>query len=320
MTTMHAVTFDAPGPPDVLRLGEAPAPTRLGAEVLVAVHAAGVNPVDALTRAGEWPSTGAPAIPGADFAGIVVESPYVAHPLAPGAPVYGVTLAPRTAGSYAEYVSVPSMCVARMPRRLSFAEAAAVPLAALTAWGLVVETARAHEGQRILIHGGAGGVGHLAVQLAHFFGAEVLATAAADELDFVRDLGAHHAIDYAAGPFEDEAGRVDVVIDLVGNASDATGSRSIRALRSGGLYATAASAAFPTMLEEADEAGVRATDFRVSPDAATLGVITRLIDARDLRVHVDRVLPLAEAAEAHRLLEQGRTRGKLVLRVVDDAE
>ncbi len=318
MTMMHAVTFDAPGPPEALTFTEIPLPARVNGEVLIRVHAAGVNPVDAATRAGRgaWAAAeGPPLVPGNDVAGVVVESPYDAHPLAPGTRVYGMGMVPRTPGTYAEYVSLPAMCLAKMPQRIDLTEAAAVPLAALTAWGMVVEIAKAHDGQRMLIHAGAGGVGHLAVQLASFFGAHVIATCGPDNIDFVRSLGADEVVDYTAGPFEEAVGTVDAVIDLIGNTEHETGSRSIRVLRTAGLYVNAPAGSFPTMREEADTAGVRATDFRVSPDAAALAVISRLIDARDLTVHVDRVLALEEAAQAHRLIESGHTRGKIVLSV-----
>lgn len=318
MTTMHAVTFDAPGPPDALTLTEIPIPARVNGEVLVRVHAAGVNPVDAKTRAGRgaWHAThGLPTVLGNDVAGVVVEPAYDAHPLSPGTRVYGMGMVPRTPGAYAEFVSLPTTSLAKMPRRTDFIEAAAVPLAALTAWGMVVEIAKAHDGQRMLIHAGAGGVGHLAVQLASFFGAHVIATCSADNIDFVRALGAAEVVDYTAGPFEESVGTVDAVIDLIGNTAHDTGSRSLGTLRPAGLYVNAPTGSFPTMHEEADAAGVRATDFRVSPDAAALAVIARLIDARDLTVHVDRVLPLADAATAHRLIEAGHTRGKIVLSV-----
>ncbi len=317
-TTMRAMVATGPGGPDVLHEAEVPLPVRANAEVVVKVLAASVNPIDAKTRAGRGVAGAIgswPVILGNDLAGIVVESPYEAHPLAVGHAVYGMTMVPRFGGSYAEFATVPELFLAPKPESLSFEEAAAVPLAALTAWGMVVDVARAHEGQRMLIHAGAGGVGHLAVQLASFFGAHVVATCSARNVSFVRELGAAHVIDYTSSRFDDEESGFDVVVDLVGNVHDDTGSRSLRVLRPGGLVINAPTGSWPTLHDEAEAAGVRATGYKVSPNGATLAVMSRMIEAGDLRVHVDRVLPLAEVAEAHRLLEDGHTRGKIVLRV-----
>ena len=319
--TMRALVIDRTGGPDELHLGEVPRPLRISDEVLVRVVTAAVNPIDAKTRAGRGVASaiGAfPAVLGNDFAGVVEAVPYAAHPLQPGDRVYGMGRVPRLSGTYAEFVSVSSMSLAPMPSSLGFADAAGVPLAALTAWGAVIDTARAHEGQRMLVHAAAGGVGHFAVQLAAYFGAEVTATCSERNVDFVRSLGARHVVDYAARRFEDVVADQDVVIDLVGNVVDDTGTRSLDVLRPHGLVVNVPSGSWPTMAEEAAARGIRATGYSVSPDARTLGVITRLIDDGAIRVHVERELPLEEGAEAHRLLESGHVRGKLVLRVAPD--
>jgi len=319
MSTMRAVVARTTGGPDVLALVEVPMPSRVSAEFLVKVHAAGLNPVDWKTRAGRGAAAAAswPLILGQDFSGTVVESPYEAHPIKVGDEVYGMTMVPRTPGTYAEYVPVPAMFLAKKPKGLSHVEAAAVPLAALTAWGAVVEVAKAHEGQRVLIHAGAGGVGHFAIQFAAFFGAHVITTASTQNIGWLRELGAHEVVDYTAGRFEEQVEPVDIVIDLVSNFQADTGSRSLTVLKPGGLLVNVPSGSWPTMTEEALAAGVRATEYRVSPDATTLAVVTRLIDSGDVRVYVDRVFDLAEAAAAHEALEAGHTRGKMVLRVAD---
>lgn len=318
MTTMQAMVMTAVGGPDVLQVTEVPMPVRAGAEALVRVHATSVNPIDVKTRSGRG-SAGAirqyPAILGYDIAGTVVESAYHSHGLAPGREVYGMTTVPRLDGGNAEYAAVPELFLAPKPTTLTMTEAAAVPLAALTAWGMVVDVARAHEGQRMLIHAGAGGVGHFAVQLATYFGATVTATCSTANVSFVRELGAARVIDYTTTRFEHEVHDHDVVIDLIGNVHDNTGSRSLATLRPGGLLINAPSGSWPTMLDDARDARVRATDYKVSPSGATLAVITRMLEAGDLRVHVDRVLPLAELAEAHRLVEAGHTRGKIAVEV-----
>jgi NADPH:quinone reductase-like Zn-dependent oxidoreductase len=316
--TMQAIVFDEPGAPSVLRLADVPTPVRVGSEVLVKVSAAGVNPIDAKTRAGSGVSVAIPFYPtviGRDFCGIVVESPYDGHPLKPGDEVYGISAAPRTFGSYAQYVAVPSLQVARKPRRLTPIEAGAVPTAALTAWGLVVDLAKAHEGQRMLIHAGAGGVGHLAVQLAAYFGARVIATASGANTSWLRELGAEEVIDYTTTRFEDAVSDVDVVIDLVGNVHDDTGTRSLAVLRPGGLIISVPTGGWTGFAEEAEAAGMRSSGYSVSPDAACLAIISRLIDSGDLHVHISEIYPLEDTADAHALLELGHTRGKIVLEI-----
>ncbi|MDO9397035.1 MAG: NADP-dependent oxidoreductase [Herbiconiux sp.] len=317
-STMRAAVVNGPGGPDAFSIVEVAAPLRINAEVLVKVAAAGVNPLDAKTRSGAGVAAAIrsyPCILGYDFAGVVVETPFAGHPLNVGDEVYGMMSVPRGDGSYAEFVSVPSLQVARKPRTLSLTEAAGVPLAALTAWGLVVDQAKAHEGQRMLIHAAAGGVGHFAVQFASYFGARVTATGSTRNQSWLRELGASTVIDYTATRFDDVVSDQDVVIDLVGNVHDRTGSRSLDVLRPGGLIINAPTGSWPTFEEEAAAAGVRATTFKVAPDGSTLAVIARLIDSGDVRVHIDEVYPLTDAAEAHRALERGHTRGKLVLQI-----
>lgn len=320
MTMMRAVVIDRTGDPDELRIGQVPRPAKVNAELLVRVVAAGVNPIDAKTRAGRGVSAaiaGWPAVLGYDFSGVVVEAPYESHPLQPGTEVFGMTMAPRYGGSYAEYVAVSTLSVCRKPARLSHVEAAAIPLAALTAWGMVVDVAKAHEGQRMLIHAGAGGVGHFAVQFASYFGAHVIATGSTANVGWLRELGAAEVVDYTTTRFDEVLSGVDAVIDLIGNVHDATGIRSLTTMRPGGLIVNAPTGSWPTLVDDATAAGMRATTFKVAPDAASLAVIARLLDSGDLRVHVDRVFDLADAAAAHRHLELGHTRGKLVLRVAE---
>jgi len=320
MTEMRAMTMTRAGGPDVLALADVERPVRVNAELLVRVVAAGVNPIDAKTRGGKGAFGGIrsfPVVLGNDFSGIVEEAPYESHPLQPGTEVYGMGMVPRMPGAYAEYLTVTALSVVRKPANLSHVEAAAVPLAALTAWGMVVETARAHEGQRMLIHAGAGGVGHFAVQFAAYFGAHVIATGSARNASWLRQLGATEVVDYTSERFEEVLEPVDAVIDLIGNVADDTGSRSLRALRPGGIIVNGPTGSWPTMVDEAAAAGVRATGFRVAPDGPTLAIVSRLLESGDVKVFVDRVFPLAEAAEAHRAIETGHTRGKIVLTVAD---
>lgn len=320
MTAMRAMVIETTGGPEVLRLAEVARPSRVNAEFLVKVVAAGVNPIDAKTRAGKGAASAIgsyPAILGNDFSGIVVESPYEAHPIKPGDEVYGMTMVPRLAGAYAEYIAVPAPFIARKPRALSHVEAAAVPLAALTAWGAVVDVAKAHEGQRMLIHAGAGGVGHFAIQFATFFGVHVITTGSTRNSGWLRELGASEVIDYSTTRFEDVTGDLDIVIDLIGNVTDDTGTRSLAVLKPGGLIVNVPTGSWPTLVEDSAAAGVRGTGYRVAPDGSTLGVISRLLDSGDVRVFVDQVFELDDAASAHAAVETGHTRGKIVLKVSD---
>lgn len=320
-STMRATAMTAAGEPSTLRTIDVPTPSPVLSEVLVRVVAAGVNPIDAKTRRGAGVSGAIaefPSVLGFDFSGIVVRAPYEAHPFPPGTPVYGMASFPRTGGSYAEYVVAPTLSVARKPASLSHVEAAGVPLAALTAWGLVVETAHAHEGQRILIHAGSGGVGHFAVQLAAYFGAHVTATSSGRNAAWLRELGAATVIDYTTTRFDEVVAEVDVVIDLIGNVHDDTGTRSLSILRPGGLYVLVPTGSWPGFAEAAASAGVRSTSYKVIPDGGALATIGRLLDSGSIQVYIDQVVELDDAARAHALIEEGHTRGKVVLRVSDD--
>lgn len=315
---MQAMVVRAPGGPERLSAASLPVPSPVLSELLIRVVAAGVNPIDAKTRAGAGVSGAIAAYPatlGYDFSGVVVKSPYEAHPLPPGTPVFGMASFPRTGGSYGEYVVAPTLSVARKPASLSHVEAAGVPLAALTAWGLIVETAHAHEGQRILIHAASGGVGHFAVQFAAYFGAHVTATASGRNAAWVRELGAAVVIDHTTTRFDEVVADVDVVIDLVGNVDSDTGTRSLRVLRPGGLYIMVPTGSWPDYAEAAAAAGMRATSYKVVPDGGALATIARLLDSGAVQVYIDRVFGLDEAASAHREIELGHTRGKIVLQV-----
>lgn len=319
---MRALVIDRTGGPDELHLADLPLPVPVSDELLVRVVAAGINPIDAKTRAGSGAAAaigGYPTVLGNDFSGIVVRSPYDTFPLQPGDAVYGMARPPRIAGSYAEYLVVSSMSVARKPAAVSHIEAAGIPLAAMTAWGMVA-LAGAAPGQRMLIHAGSGGVGHFAVQFARHLGAHVTATGSTASVEFLHRLGAHEVIDYSTTRFEETLSGLDSVIDLIGNVHDATGTRSLAVLRPDGLLVNAPTGSWPTMQAEAAAAGVRATGYKVAADARVLDSITALIDNGSVRVNIDAVFDLDEGAAAHRALEGGHTRGKIVLRVSDADE
>lgn len=321
---MRALVIDRLGSADELHLAEVPIPAAITDELLIRVVAAGINPIDAKTRAGSGASAAIVAFPvvlGNDFSGVVVKAPYETFPLQPGDAVYGMGRTPRTPGTYAEYVPVSSMSVAKKPANLSFIEAAGVPLAALTAWGMVHTVAHVRPGQRVLVHAASGGVGHFAVQFARIIGAEVIATGSARNAEFLREIGASEVIDYTSERFDEVLAdnKVDVVIDLIGNVHDETGSRSLGIIAAGGILVNAPTGSWPTMMADADAAGVRASTFKVPADAHTLEQITALIEAGEVRVNIDEIFDLEDGAAAHRALEGGHTRGKIVLRVSSGA-
>ncbi|MFF7649271.1 NADP-dependent oxidoreductase [Streptomyces sp. NPDC007983] len=314
--TMRAVTIEEFGGPHVLTAGRVARPEPLPTEVLVRVHAAGINPVDWKTRAGHGMAglQTLPLILGWDVSGVVEEVGFGVTTLVPGDEVYAMPWFPRPAGGYAEFVTAPSRQFARKPASLSHVEAAALPLAALTAWQALVDTARVTTGQRVLVHAAAGGVGHLAVQFAKHLGAEVIATAREPRHTWLKELGADETIDYTRQRFEEATGKVDVVIDLVG-AADGTDVRSVSVTRRGGLVISIPGGVSGTLAAAAGQAGVRTSPLLVEPDAAALTTVAGLVDSGAVRVEVERTFALEQAAEAHRLGETNRTRGKLVLEV-----
>jgi NADPH:quinone reductase-like Zn-dependent oxidoreductase len=310
---MKAIRQSELGPPEVLQLVELPDPEPGPTEVLVRVAAAGVNPVDWKTRAkgsflGEPPFT-----VGWDVAGTVERIGFGVTRFAPGDRVFGMPRFPGEAAAYAELVTAPSRQFAPMPDELSWSDAAALPLGALTAWQTLVDTAGLSAGQRVLIHAAAGGVGHLAVQIAKARGAYVIGTARAAHHDFLRELGADEAIDYTETEVADAVSDVDLVLDLVGGA---TGLHSLPTLRDGGLLISVPSAADFAALHEAAGERVRVSAFLVEPDREGIEAIAALVEEGKLRANVSQTLPLADAAKAHELGEAGRIGGgKLVLDV-----
>ncbi|MGW4706012.1 NADP-dependent oxidoreductase [Streptomyces sp. NPDC004285] len=307
---MRAVVVEQWGGPEKLVEREVERPEPGLNEVLVRVHAAGVNPVDWKTRASggliEW---GAPAIVGWDVSGTVEAVGPGVGSLRPGDEVFGMPLFPRQAGGYAEYVVAPARHLAPKPASLSHVEAAALPLAALTAWQALVDAADVRPGERVLVHAAAGGVGHFAVQIAKARGAYVIGTASAAKHGLLRELGADEVVDYREAPFEDLVSDVDVVLDGLGGE---TAERSLKVLRDGGRLITLPG---PDDVPAAPD-GVRAAWVLVEPDRLGLREITALVESGALRPVVDTVLPLSEAAKAHEIGERGRTAGKIVLSVV----
>jgi len=248
---------------------------------------------------------------GWDVAGVVEQVGMGVTRFAPGDEVFGMPRFPHEAGCCADYVTSPSRQLALRPEGLDFEAAAALPLASLTAWQVLRDTAHLQPGQRVLVHAAAGGVGHLAVQIAKVLGAEVLGTVSAGKLDFLRGLGVDRPIDYEAEAFERVAGGVDVVMDLVGGKE--YGLRSLECLVEGGLLIEVPSGADPAVREAAEKQGKRATSFLVEPDGHALERIAEMSEQGSLAVTLNESLPLEEAARAHELGEQGGSLGKRVL-------
>jgi len=309
---MRAITQDRLGDPTVLRAVEADRPTAGPTEILVRVHAAGVNPVDWKTRTFGGFLGQPPFVLGWDVSGVVESVGIGVTLFAPGDEVFGMPRFPKQAGCYSEYVTAPARHFARKPSTIDHIHAAGLPMAGLTALQALVDRANVRPGQRVLIHAAAGGVGHLAVQIAKTLGAYVIATARPHKHQFLRDLGADELIDYTAVDFTTVTAPVHVVLDPIG---DEYGPRSLRLLRPGGTLVSLPSPAEDLLVEQARQLGVRAGFLLVEPDHAGLTDLARLADAGRLRIVVDTVLPLEQAAKAHDISETGRAAGKIVLTV-----
>jgi NADPH:quinone reductase-like Zn-dependent oxidoreductase len=307
---VRAIRQEVLGGPEVLRLVEVPRPDPAPTEVLVRVAAAGVNPVDWKTRARGAYLREPPFTVGWDVAGVVEELGSGVTRFAVGDRVFGMPRFPGEAAAYAEYVSSPSRQLARTPDVLSDVEAGALPLAGLTAWQALVESADVRPGQRVLVLGAAGGVGHLAVQVAKARGAHVLGTASAAKHDFLAELGVDEAIDYTQEAVEERAGAVDVVVDTVGDSGTA-----VATLRDGGVYVAISTRAGLEPLRELAGGRVRVLGILVEPDRLGLESLAELVADGRLRPRVAATFPLEEAARAHALVEEGRTQGKVVLTV-----
>jgi NADPH:quinone reductase-like Zn-dependent oxidoreductase len=309
---MKAVVAHEYGGPEVLKFEEVSRPEPKENEALVRVIASGVNPADPLTLSGKYArefGTHLPLIPGYDIAGIVEKTGVKITKLKVGDAVYGY---PTFGGGWAEYVTVTEGEVAAKPASLNFAEAAAVPMGALTAWQALVDVAQLHAGQTILIHGGSGGVGSFAVQIAKARGARVIATASTANQDFLKQLGVDVAIDYTKIRFEKIAKDVDAVLDPVGKE---TLARSNDVVKKGGIVMSLVARPDRAELEKR---GIRGAAISVHPDAEDLAEIARLIDAGKIRPMVTQVLPLGDAIAAQQQAATHHTRGKVVLRIADE--
>lgn len=306
---MRAIRQEALGGPEVLREVVVERPEPGLSQVLVRVHAAGLNPTDWKHRAHSIFLGPPPFTLGWDVSGTVEETGFGVTIFKPGDEVFGMLPYPHGVGSHAEYVTAPARSFARKPASIDHVQAGALPLAALTAWQALVDTAGLQAGQRVLIHAAAGGVGHLAVQIAKARGAYVIGTASAGNHDLVRSLGADEMIDYRAADFADAVRDADVVLDVIGGDYP---ERSLRVLRRGGVLVSLLPLP-PGVPSRAAEAGVRAEVMLVEADHAGMTAIADLVTAGKLRPVVAATFPLAEAAKAHETGGTGHVAGKLVL-------
>ncbi|MGH2959298.1 MAG: NADP-dependent oxidoreductase [Solirubrobacterales bacterium] len=305
---MRKIIQNSSGPPEVLELiGDAPMPVPGPGEVLVEVRAAGVNPVDAKVRSGSGLLGAPPFTVGWDVSGVVVEG----EGFEPGDEVFGLIRFPEEAAAYAEYVTAPAEELLPKPPTITHDEAAAIPLVAETAWQALVHAADVQPGERVLIHAGAGGVGHVAIQIAKARGAHVITTASAIKHDFLTKLGADETIDYNEVDFAEVlAGSLDVVFDTIGSG---TAAASLPALKPGGRLVTIVEYRDESLPELAASSDVEYHGALVKPSADDLYEIVKLISEHHFKIELAAVLSLEQADRAHELIETHRTTGKIVL-------
>ncbi|MEU1256110.1 NADP-dependent oxidoreductase [Streptomyces chartreusis] len=312
VNTMRAISQDVLGGPEVLKEVEIERPAPRPNEVLVRVRAAGVNPTDWKHRENGGFLGEPPFVLGWDLSGVVEAVGIGVAAFRPGDEVFGMLPYPFGHGSHAEYVIAPVRALTHKPSVIDHTEAGALPLVSLTAWQALTEHSDVRPGQRVLIHAAAGGVGHVAVQIAKARGAYVIGTASAGKHEFLRGLGADEVIDYRETDFTEAVKDVDVVLDTLGGE---TSVRSLRVLRPGGVVVSILPVGSDEFGEEAERLGVRAVRMLLDADRAGMQAIADLVEQGKLRPEIAGTFPLADAAEAHALGETGRTTGKLVLTV-----
>lgn len=312
---MRHIQYHRFGDSSVLTLNDADVPVPGAGEVCLRVAGAGLNPIDWKTREGlgfaaRQIEDRLPWTPGYDISGVVTATGDGVTTLAEGDRVMGMIGFPGDGGGYAEYALASAEELVQVPDELDLVSAGALPLAALTAWQALFEMADLQPDHTVLIHAAAGGVGHLAVQFARAHGAHVIATASGANADFLASLGADEILDYQADDVVDECYGLDVVLDLVGGD---TGKQSLHALGENGVLVTVPTVTADEIITEAENRGLKAHGMTVRPEVFHLEEIAELIEDGDVRLHVEAVFPLAEAARAHERLALGHGRGKLVL-------
>ena len=309
-TMMRAVSQQTFGSADVLEITEIPRPKPRTNEILVKVHAAGLNPTDWKHRSGHGFVDKLPLVLGWDVSGVVEAVGIGVATFRPGDEVFGMMSYPFGLGTHADYVAASARFFAAKPRSVDHVQAGALPLVSLTAWQALVDNADLQSGQRVLIHAAAGGVGHIAVQIAKARGAYVIGTASAEKHGFLREVGADEVIDYRTDDFADRVRDVDAVLDTIGGD---TAMRSLHTLRKGGSLVSLIPVGSADLFRQADQLGVRALRMLVDSSRSALETVSGLVDESALRATIAGTFPLTEAAEAHREGETNHTTGKLVL-------
>lgn len=315
MHGMRAIVCEQPGGPEVLQLTEIPDPEPGPGEVRVRVEAAGVNPIDWKTRSGLGAAKtfgGKPFVVGWDVAGVVDALGPDTTGLQVGDPVLGMARFPSPDGAYAEYVTAPAGHFRGRPEGMSVVEAGGLPLAGMTAWQSLVDVGHLQAGQRVLVHAAAGGVGHLAVQIAKARGAHVIGTASAPKHELLRSLGCDEVVDYRSERFEEVVEPVDLVYDLIGGE---TAVRSMGLVKPSGKLVCLPTVAVKAAVQAAAERGVDASGAYVRAGGNGLGELVELYTDGRLQILIAQTFALDRAADAHRLGEQGRTTGKIVLTI-----
>src|SRR5438128_3821183 len=311
--TMKAIVVHNYGGPEVLKYEDTQRPEPKDDQLLIRVIAAGVNPVDGMIRSGMFAKEGSRAFPiilGGDIAGVVENVGSKVTKFKAGEPVYAYVSLDNS-GGYAQYAVVTEREAAPKPKSLTYVEAAAVPIVALTAWQALIDTAKLKAGQTVLIHGGSGGVGSFAIQIAKAHGAKVIATASTAHQSLLKQLGVDQAIDYTTTKFEDVVKDVDVVLNCV--RADALG-RSYGVVKQGGIIVSITDEPDQT---ECTKHGIRGSRLGANPDAKVLEELTKLIEARKMTPIVSQTFPLAGASKAHQQIETHHTLGKIVLKVAE---
>jgi len=310
---MKAIRIHKPGGPEVLKYEDAPRPKPGVAEILIRVQAASVNPADWQMVSRNPSNRQYPWIAGYDVSGIVTALGEGVSGYEVGDEVYGM-LSPKPAGAYAEYAVAPISQVARKPESLTHTQAAAMPIVGLTAWQSLLRAGELSSGQTALIHAAAGGVGHIAVQMAKWKGAHVIGIASGRNEEFLREIGVDEFIDYTKVRFENVVRDVDVVLEMFGGD---TVERSLKVLRKGGIFVSIKRSHAP---EVAAQYGIQSRYILAKSNAVDLERIAQLIDKGSIKPHVSTVMPLCEARKAFELSQEGHTRGKIVLQVAEEIE
>lgn len=313
---MRAVILTGAGGPENLAVQQIEKPQPKEGEVLIAVEAVGINPVDVKTRKGgallaslkEEP----PVILGWDVAGDVVAVGAAVTNFKEGDKVFGMINFPGHGKAYAEYVAAPASHLAKVPEGIGYEDAAATTLAALTAWQVLTQQAHVRPGNRVLIHAAAGGVGHFAVQIAKHFGAFVIGTASAANAEFLKSIGVDRMIDYTAEDFSQAVNNIDVVFDTVGNEAAA---KSLNVLKDGGTLISIVGGAKEHVQSLAKDRGINAKNYLVHSSGEDMKSLAALLQSGAIKPTVSQRYALEQISDAHRQIETGKTRGKVVVNV-----